>query len=230
MAYRTYINGHEWLGNNVMYDEIYDELDKSLKESGIPKETLHRFVLKNYIANEKWQAQIKNSIIEYLKDDNSNWLVLSGKTGVGKTHLCVASFQYLIKNKYKKGQYISWNTFSIKMLALSKSTYTDNQEKFEREINDICNVDVLYIDDLFKLTNNKYGNDESVSLLYRIINNRYLDKNKITIISTELFEKQIKELDEAIWGRIHERCFGGKYWLTIANENGRNYRAKNYEG
>lgn len=26
MAYRTYINGHEWLGNNNMYDEIYQEL------------------------------------------------------------------------------------------------------------------------------------------------------------------------------------------------------------
>ena len=26
MAYRTYINGHEWLGNNEMYDEIYQEL------------------------------------------------------------------------------------------------------------------------------------------------------------------------------------------------------------
>ena len=26
MSYRTYINGHEWLGNNVIYDEIYEEL------------------------------------------------------------------------------------------------------------------------------------------------------------------------------------------------------------
>lgn len=26
MSYRTYINGHEWLGNYVIYDEIYEEL------------------------------------------------------------------------------------------------------------------------------------------------------------------------------------------------------------
>ena len=26
MSYRTYINGHEWLGNNVRYYEIFDEL------------------------------------------------------------------------------------------------------------------------------------------------------------------------------------------------------------
>ena len=32
MAYRTYINGHEWLGNNVMYEEIYEEL----KRQGCP--------------------------------------------------------------------------------------------------------------------------------------------------------------------------------------------------
>ena len=28
MSYRTYINGHEWLGNNVMYDEILEELSR----------------------------------------------------------------------------------------------------------------------------------------------------------------------------------------------------------
>ena len=32
MAYRTYINGHEWLGNNVLHEEIYDEL----KRQGCP--------------------------------------------------------------------------------------------------------------------------------------------------------------------------------------------------
>ena len=26
MSYRTYINGYEWLGNNVIYYEIFDEL------------------------------------------------------------------------------------------------------------------------------------------------------------------------------------------------------------
>ena len=26
MSYRTYINGHEWLGNNLRYYEIFDEL------------------------------------------------------------------------------------------------------------------------------------------------------------------------------------------------------------
>ena len=28
MAYRTYINGHEWLRENVMYDEILEELSR----------------------------------------------------------------------------------------------------------------------------------------------------------------------------------------------------------
>lgn len=32
MAYRTYINDHEWLGNNVMFDNIY----KELKRQGCP--------------------------------------------------------------------------------------------------------------------------------------------------------------------------------------------------
>lgn len=32
MSYRTYINGHEWLGNNQMHIEIYEEL----KRQGCP--------------------------------------------------------------------------------------------------------------------------------------------------------------------------------------------------
>lgn len=32
MSYRTYINGHEWLGNNEMHEEIYEEL----KRQGCP--------------------------------------------------------------------------------------------------------------------------------------------------------------------------------------------------
>ena len=32
MAYRTYINDHEWLGNNIMFDNIY----KELKRQGCP--------------------------------------------------------------------------------------------------------------------------------------------------------------------------------------------------
>ena len=51
-------------------------------------------------------------------------------------------------------------------------------------------------------------------------------KDKITIISTELYEKDIANIDEAIWGRIHERCGSGKYWFTITNDVNKNYRAK----
>lgn len=197
-----------------------------LKNCGIDYDTLVKYSIQNYKTTEQWQENLKNKIKEYLVDDKPNWLVLSGKTGAGKTHLCIATFKYFINNKQKSGQYISWNAFAPKMIALSKSTYTDNQEMFERTMEEMSNTDVLYIDDLFKLTTNKYGNDESLAILYRIINNRYLNKNKITIISTEMFENELKDLDEAVWGRIHERTNGGNYWLTIANELNRNYRIR----
>ena len=45
MAYRTYINEHEWLGNNAMYDEIYEEL----KRQGCPFDTNH--ITNDYKAN-----------------------------------------------------------------------------------------------------------------------------------------------------------------------------------
>lgn len=199
---------------------------KRLRECGIPKETLEQYTFKNYIVEEEWQKKLKETIVNYLKEENNNWLALSGKTGAGKTHLCIATYKYLIVKRFKRGEYISWNAEIPKLLALSKSTYIDNQEKFEERINYLSNVDVLYIDDLFKLTSNKYGDEETLSLAYRILNNRYLDKTKITIISTEFFERDIASLDEAVWGRIHERCSNGATWLSISNEDSRNYRAR----
>lgn len=197
-----------------------------LRNCGIDSNTLHKYSINNFEATEQWQANLKEKIKEYLVNDNPNWLVLSGKTGAGKTHLCIATFKYFIKNNHKTGQYISWNSFAPKMLTLSKSAYSDNQEEFEKTIEEISNTDVLYIDDLFKLTTDKFGKDQTLDLAYQIINNRYLKSNKITIISTELSEKDIANIDEAVWGRIHERCGNGKYWFTITAEGNKNYRAK----
>ena len=48
---------------------------------------------------------------------------------------------------------------------------------------ELKNINVLYIDDFFKLIDN-YSKEEDLNIAYEIINSRYLS-DKITIISCE---------------------------------------------
>lgn len=194
-----------------------------LENCGINKDTLKRFSFENWKTDYEWQKNILNICREYYKDykaGNRNWFVASGQSGCGKTMICTCLFQQLIKSLYQNGIYMLWNSEIPRLLALRKSSYTDNQEKYEELVNVYKNTDVLYIDDLFKL-DNRYR-DESLSICYEILNHRYIN-NKTTIISTEIERNQLEQIDEAIWSRIVEMTNEGKYWITIKGKD-KNYR------
>ena len=203
---------------------------QKLNNSGITKETLKKYTFDNFKENDLWQTNLKKRVIEYthrIINGNKEWLVISSITGSGKTHLCTATFQEIIKNTTLNGEYILWNDFVSKIIPMSKSFYEDISNKYEETLNHICNIDLLYIDDLLKLTDNKYNND-AISLLYKIINHRYIN-NKITIISTEYYPQDLENVDMAIVGRINEKCDFGKWWLTVKKDPNRNYRMKKRE-
>lgn len=197
-----------------------------LKKCGISKNMLEHYTFSNFICENEWQKNLKDTFINYCKEiaiGEKNWLMISAITGLGKTHLCTATFQKFIKSGME-GEYIIWNEEVPKILALEKSSYEDNQIKYDKRIKFLQNVELLYIDDLYKLTSNKY-NEDSISLAYKIINSRY-NNNKITIISTEFLPQAIKEIDCAIFGRIYEKAKNGFYILNCGNEEEKNYRLK----
>lgn len=198
-----------------------------LKNCGITKELFDKYSFKNFETTDEWQKKLKDIVIDYnnqIKSGQKHWLCISGQSGCGKSHLCTATFKkFLLSNI--DCEYLLWNDEFPKILALEKSTFEDNQIKYAQKIKRLQSVDVLYIDDFLKLTDNKYTND-SLSLAYKILNNRYIN-NKITILSTEFSKTQIEQFDVAIWGRINEKTNVGKYWVTIKNDPSRNYRAKN---
>ena len=197
-----------------------------LKKCGVSSEMLEHYTFSNFICKEEWQKSIKEIFIDYCKSIASgelNWLLMCGASGSGKTHLCTATFQKLVKSGMS-GEYLLWNEEVPKILSLEKSSYEDNQIKYEKRLKFLQEVDLLYIDDFLKLTLNKW-NDDSISLAYKIINSRY-NNNKITIISSEFLPNKILEMDSAIFGRINEKSKNGKYILNCGNDKNKNYRLR----
>lgn len=200
-----------------------------LNNCGISKDMLEHYTFKNYICDDNWQKNIKQKFIEYCKEiseGKKSWLYYGGISGSGKTHLCTATFQRLIKSNMQ-GHYMLWNRDIPSILALEKSSYDDNQIKYAEKIKFLETVELLYIDDFLKLNEIKY-NISSLSLAYKIINSRYIN-NKITIISSEYLVSKLAELDLATYGRIREKCAMGKYMIDCGEDSSRNYRKRKKE-
>ena len=93
-----------------------------------------------------------------------------------------------------------------------------SQDGTKEMLNDLINVPVLYIDDLFKGA----VSEQDVSLMFDLLNHRY-NANKTTIITSERTVEELANIDVALAGRIKERC--GKYLKQVVGD-GKNYRFK----
>ena len=140
--------------------------------------------------------QIKNVLSNFsnkFPHSNYNCIVLSGKTGVGKTFLLECTTSEIMK----KGFTANFLTaFQMNNQFLKYHTCFDaNKQSY---LNLLLEPDVLVIDDLGTELTNAFTNTR----LYSCINERYL-KKKATIISTNLSLSQFSELySERIFSRI----------------------------
>ena len=107
-----------------------------------------------------------------------------------------------------------------------KGAVTDHDE-YSRLMDEYKNIDVLYIDDLFKTgkaddntVQKPTGAD--INAAFEIINYRYNNPSLLTIISSELSQDELIDIDEAIGGRIYEKSTA----FSIGKNRDRNYRIK----
>lgn len=188
--------------------------NKALLESGMI-ENLQRLKFQNFEATELWQKSMLGTALNFIKNP-SRCLFVGGQSGSGKTHICTAVCGEL----HKKGmslKYALWRDIVVKLQA---NIFDDDE--YTRLTNELKNIDVLYIDDLFKDT--AKNNLKELSLAFKIINDREIN-DKITIISTELLIADIvDDIDEAIAGRIVKMANG--YIVQIKRDKSRNYRLK----
>lgn len=188
---------------------------EAMERSGISPDMLRRFTFQNFEDLELWQKDMKFKAMQYAKSDLSNWLVLSGQSGSGKTHLCTAVSKYLLSQGHEV-RYMMWGDIARKLMAM-KYNVTEYENFFKKEI---AGVEVLYIDDFFKT----YKDPE---LAYEVINARYISSardTRATIISTEMNLDAIRKINEALAGRIVERS--DNFCYQIKPDPNRNYRYK----
>lgn len=190
-----------------------------MKRSGL-KNIIKDYTFDKFEDLEPWQKAIKQAAVEYAKNPEG-WFLLCGQSGAGKTHLCTAVCrEFLLAGR--RVRYMLWRDDIVKI----KGAVTDSEE-YSRIIDQFKTVDVLYIDDLFK-TGKAADNSvqkptgADINVAFEIINYRYNNPSLLTIISSELTEDELIDIDEAIGGRIYERAKA----FTIGKSRDRNYRIK----
>ena len=190
-----------------------------MKRSGL-KDIIKDYTFDKFEDTEPWQKSIKAAAMDYAKDPEG-WFFLGGQSGAGKTHLCTAICrEFLLAGK--RVRYMLWRDDIVKI----KGAVTDSEE-YCKMIDEFKRVDVLYIDDLFK-TGKAIDNSvqkptaADVNVAFEIINFRYNNPALLTIISSELSEDELIDIDEAIGGRIYERAKA----FTIGKDRSRNYRIR----
>ncbi len=149
------------------------------------------------IQNAKKVAQ------EFVKRFTGNEsLAYLGESGAGKTHLCIAVSNELLKQNigvlYMQYRDVLTN---IKQHYISKDSVGDSI--YQKEIEKFKSAPVLYIDDLYK---GKIS-ETDVNIMFEIINHRYINMLPI-IVSSEMSCEKLILIDKAIGGRILEMCKG----------------------
>lgn len=190
---------------------------KRAKESGL-NNILTDYTFDKYETTEQWQTVIKNKAQEFCADNTANWFYIGGSTGIGKTHICTAIAGHYIKQG-KECRYMLWRDDAVKLKQLVNE-YTE----YQNIINDFKQADVLYIDDLFKSQSGSEPTKADINLAFELLNNRIMDKDKITIISSEFLITEALEFDEATIGRVYQKA--GQYKLSIPKDRAKNYRLK----
>lgn len=186
------------------------------KHSGIPVCDYKKKTLESFNVYDENTKKMKELALSFLKDESATGLGFFGKSGTGKTHLCIAVCGQLTKERLISHKYFAYRR---EMQQLKSSYY--HHDEYEILMYKWMNCDVLLIDDLFKFAE-KDGEiqTQDLQIMFEIINERYLN-GKITIFSSEYSLKEITNIDEALGSRIYNII--GDYGVKC---DGKNYRFK----
>ncbi|MDQ0062355.1 DNA replication protein DnaC [Paenibacillus harenae] len=147
-----------------------------------------------------------------IRSNRQNGMALLGIPGSGKTHLCMAVCNHLIRN----GEgliYFPWVEGFNELKA--------NLNELEERVGLLQRIPILYIDDMWK--GRKEPTDFQIEQTFAIINYRYMNNLPI-IISSEFDIDAMCAFDMAIGSRIYEMCRD----FCVVIEGGRelNYRLR----
>ena len=171
-----------------------------------------RLTFDRFRANAPWQKTLLERTKSFAARETPGWLFIGGQSGCGKTHLCVAAAVSLLYQGHPL-RYMRWMNDTARLKALAMDPERD------RLMRAYIDAPVLYIDDLFKSA----PTAADLHIAFELLDARYCDDTKRTILSSERTLDELLAIDEAIAGRILERC-GDDYLLTIPRDASRNMR------
>lgn len=186
------------------------------KKSGLG-DVITEYTFDKYITTEDWQLNLKRTAQAFCTEDSAKWFFIGGTVGCGKTHLCTAIAAHYIKAGYEV-KYMLWAEEAKKLKALV------NDESYQSLIEKYKSVPVLYIDDFLKVKQGEQPTAADINLAFEIINHRLINREAITIISSEKMLDEIMDYDEATMSRIYQKT--GVYKLNIPKDRNKNYRLR----
>ena len=200
--------------------DLKEEIQKKRKHF---EQMIRQFYIRNYSSKRIQDYRFENFIItktnkkeiEIAKDftdkcinkNQKNGLIITGKSGVGKTHLATA-----ILNELTEKDMLVLMGRLILLLDVIKDTFKDFSSKEKDIIELYSKVDMLIIDDL----GTERISSWALEKLYTIIENR--NENKLPIIVTTRFDKESlldrfyqsedEELAEDVIEKLYQFCYG----------------------
>lgn len=182
---------------------------RRIERSGL-KGLLDHCTMESYKIVEKWQRDAKRMAEDYLADYLGKWFYAGGSPGSGKTHLCTAMCGKLMGAGLPV-RYIQWRSDIPAIKAKA-----NDAEAYHAAMWPLKQVRVLYIDDFLK----GQVSEADRNIAFDLLNARYIQPDKITIISSEWTIDRVLSWDEAIGSRIAEKARGH----IISVSGNKNYR------
>ncbi|MBR0519450.1 ATP-binding protein [bacterium] len=182
---------------------------------------LLNYNFENFYINFDFQKIMTKKAFDFINDikndtNKNNWCFVAGQTGAGKTHLSLSIINKLLELRNYSLEIVNYTNDFRKIKSLS-----NNKEQikiFEK----LHNVDICYLDDLFK----NQISPSDIKILHDIINIRY-NKDKLTLFSSEIFLHELKEIDyfsNSLLTMIFQKS--QNHIISIKRDEQRNYRLK----
>ena len=200
-----------------------DEQEYEIEKRKHYKNIINKIYKKNYVEGKFQEQNFENfninseneMAVKVAKDYTSKCitkiqtkgLIITGESGLGKTHLAAS-----IANKLIENDKIVLMGRLTTLLDMIKETFRDNTKSENELIELYSNVDMIIIDDLGTEKISQWALEK----LYTIIQNR--NENGLSIIITTRFDKQElierfsqsqdEQLVDAIISKLYQMCYG----------------------
>ena len=214
-------------GTGVFFDDVeipckcqrMRESRQIMKNNGL-LDIIEEKTFNNFKTPQEFQKIMRIKAIDFTKeilDGKKFSFFVGGQCGAGKTHICSAILNILLKY----GICSHFFNYVDDITLLNSYQYSNDKEEkqeFENKMNLYKNADVLYFDDFMYCDVSK----SEQKILFKIINYRYT-KHLVNIISSEKTLWDIKEINPSIYRRIFEETNRGLYVINISPDSQKNY-------